>query len=308
MSKKPTIWIEKYRCQNLTTYIGNDTLKSYIDECIKKHDIPHLLFTGTQGTGKTTLAKIIINNIDCDYLYLNASDERGIDVIRDKITQFAQASTFKKLKVIVLDEADYITSTAQAALRNVIETYSLKTRFILTANYLERIIEPLQSRFQVFKIEPPSKGEVAKHIAENILPLEDIKFEIGDLVEIINKFYPDIRKIIGVCQQSIKEGVLAPDFTLLGGNIEEVIDDIISELKKPSKNSWANIRQKLADGEIYDYAQLYSKLYEKVSEYGKGNEGDIAIHLAQYLWSHNTVSDKELNFMACVSQILNSLK
>lgn len=302
---QPTIWTEKYRCTNLNTYVGNEHLKSYIADCIAKNDIPHLMFVGTAGTGKTTLAKLIVKNIECDFLYINASDERGIDTIREKIVNFASASSFKPLKVIILDEADYITATAQAALRNVMETYSLKTRFIMTANYVERIIPPLQSRCQVFKIEPPTKREVAKHLVKNILEVEKIEYEAPVVAEIINKFYPDIRKIINVCQQSTNNGKLEPDYTVLGENLEELTTQIVAKLAKPTKNSWKEIRQLIADSEIHDFGPIYSELYSQVDKYCPNSAGDVSIQLAQYLWSHNTVTDKELNFMACISQLLN---
>lgn len=302
-----SIWFEKYRPATLDKYIGNDALKEKIAKYIADSDIPHLLFYGPRGTGKTTLAKIIAGNPDYDSIYINASEERGIDTIRDKIMQFAQSSTFKKLKIVVLDEADYITSTAQAALRNVIETFSLKTRFILTANYLERIIEPIESRCQTYKIEPPTKGDVARHIAGNILDVESIEYELQDLVTIVNKFFPDIRKVVGACQQSVVDGKLVLDDNILGANVDDLLNELVILLKKPSK-AFIPIRQLLADSEILDYSPVYSGLWSKIGEYGTGFEGEVAIHLAQYLWSHNTIVDKELNFMACIAQIINTLK
>ena len=146
MKKQHTLWIEKYRSQTLEQYIGNDTVKARIADCIASNDIPHFIFAGTAGTGKTTLAKLIVNNIKCDYVYLNASDENGIDMIREKVKGFASSATFNPLKVVILDEADFLTQPAQAALRNIIEEYSINTRFILTCNYIERLIEPLTSR------------------------------------------------------------------------------------------------------------------------------------------------------------------
>jgi DNA polymerase III delta prime subunit len=306
--KVNTLWVEKHRPTTLETYIGNETLVSYIKDCLAKDDVPHLLFYGSQGTGKTTLAKIIANHPDFDSLIINASNERGIDTIRDRITSFAQSSSFKKYKIIVLDEADYIMAAAQAVLRNTIETFSMKTRFIFTANYVERIIEPLRSRCQEFKIEPPTKGEVAKHVAQNILTPENIEFDIKDVAEIINKFFPDIRKIIGVCQQSVKDGALVLDDSVLGANVDDLVNGITESLKKPSKTTFNDIRQRVADSEVLDYAPLYSGLWDKINVYAKDHDGEIAIHLAQYLWSHNTVVDKELNFMACIAQVLNVLK
>ena len=190
---KHTLWVEKYRSQTLDKYIGNEELKSTIANWIEKNDIPHLLLYGKAGTGKTTLAKLIVNNIDCDYLYINASDENGIDTIRDKVKSFAIASSFKPLKVVILDEADFLTQPAQAALRNLIEEYSLNTRFILTCNYIERLIEPLQSRCEIHILKPPSKGDVARHICTNILEVEGVKYDIKDVARVINELYPDVR-------------------------------------------------------------------------------------------------------------------
>ena len=171
-SKQHTLWVEKYRSNTLDNYVGNENIKQTIQKYLDQNDIQNFLFYGPAGTGKTTLAKLIVNNLDCDYLYINASDERGIDTIRDKVSGFASAASFKPLKVVILDEADFITIQGQAALRNVIETYSRTTRFILTCNFVERIIDPLQSRCQVLKIVPPSKNDIAKHVF-NILKQEE---------------------------------------------------------------------------------------------------------------------------------------
>jgi DNA polymerase III delta prime subunit len=148
---------EKYRPITLDTYVGNAKLKSSIAKQLENNDIQNYLFYGPAGTGKTTLAKLCIKNLDCDHLYINASDERGIETIRDKVQGFASTMSFKSLKVVILDEADFLTIQAQASLRNIIETFSRTTRFILTCNYIERIIDPLQSRCQVLKVIPPTK-------------------------------------------------------------------------------------------------------------------------------------------------------
>ena len=145
-SVKHSLWVEKYRPNQLDNYIGNDHLKSKVSVYLESGDIPHLLLFGRAGTGKTTLAKLLVNNIDCDYLYINASDENSVDVVREKVKNFASTLGFKDMKVIILDECDYITPNAQAALRNLMETFSKNCRFILTCNYVERIIDPIQSR------------------------------------------------------------------------------------------------------------------------------------------------------------------
>jgi len=296
-----SLWVEKYRSQNLDTYVGNEGVKAFISKCITNNDIPHLLLYGKPGTGKTTLAKLITKNIKCDVMYINASDERGIDTIRDKIVDYASANSFNPIKIVILDESDYITAQAQAALRNVMETYSAKTRFILTANYAERIIDPLKSRCQAFHIEPPSKGEVAKHIA-SLLDQEKVKYELSNVAALIKTYYPDIRKIINAAQQSIDDnntlnpGALVP-------NMDGALTAIITALKSKKSSSWADIRQIVADADINDFVQLYTGLYDRVTEFTT-SPADVAIHSAQYLWQNNTIADKEINFMAFVSQIL----
>ena len=143
-----SLWVEKSRPQNLDTYIGNDFIKDKVSIYLESGDVPHLLLHGQAGTGKTTLAKLIVNNIDCDFLYVNASDENSVDAVRDKIKNFASTAGFRPFKIIILDEADFLTPNAQAALRNIMETFSKHCRFILTCNYVERIIDQIQSRCQ----------------------------------------------------------------------------------------------------------------------------------------------------------------
>jgi replication factor C small subunit len=139
-----SLLVEKYRPSNLKGYVGNEHLKEVIAKYLDQNDIQNFIFYGPAGTGKTTLAKLIIKNLDCDYLYINASDERGIETIRDKVSSFASVASFKPIKVVILDEADFLTIQAQASLRNIIETFSRTTRFIMTCNFVERIIDPLQ--------------------------------------------------------------------------------------------------------------------------------------------------------------------
>lgn len=147
-----SLWVEKYRPDTLEGYVGNEHILEKVKIYIENEDVPHLLLYGVAGTGKTTLAKIITNQIDCDLMYINASDENSVDAVRDKIRGFASSMGFRKWKVIILDESDYLTPNAQAALRNLMETFSATTRFILTCNYVEKIIDPIQSRCQTFAI------------------------------------------------------------------------------------------------------------------------------------------------------------
>ena len=305
--KENSLFVEKYRSKTLNEYIGNEQLKQIVNKYIQNNDIQNLLFYGTPGTGKTTLAKLIVNNIDCDYLYINASDERGIDTIRDKVQGFASAATFKTIKIIILDEADYLTIQAQASLRNIIETYSRSTRFILTCNYVEKIIEPLQSRCQVIKITPPSKGEVAKHVAE-ILDGENINYELEDLKLVVNKYYPDVRKILNTCQVNTVDGgqndlnLKIYQSVLVAG----YKDKLLKELKSPSKSSFKNIRQIIADSNLEDFDDVYRFLYDSLDEYVKDdmNKGIITISIEEYMFHANFRIDKEINLMALITRIL----
>lgn len=295
------LYVEKYRSKTLDEYVGNDTLKQVIAKYIEQNDIQNLLLYGPPGTGKTTLAKLLINNINCDHLYINASDERGIETIREKVQGFASTASFKPLKVIILDEADFITIQGQAALRNVIETYSMSTRFILTCNFIERIIDPLQSRCQVLKIVPPSKGEVAKHVV-TVLEKENTEYDLDSIKTVVNQFYPDLRKILNTCQLSTHSGKLTLDKSVLIAS--NYIDKVISELIKPTLTSWKTIKQIIADSNISEYDELFRELYNRVEEYSKGNDGEIIILVSESQYQSNFRIDKEINIMACISQIL----
>jgi replication factor C small subunit len=301
--KQHTLWIEKYRSETLEQYIGNDAIKDRIADCIAKNDIPHLIFAGSAGTGKTTLAKLIIRNIQCDYLYLNASDENGIDVIRDKVKGFASTSTFKPLKVVILDEADFLTQPAQAALRNLIEEYSITTRFILTCNYVERLIEPLQSRCELHMLKPPSKGDVARHICTNILDVEGITYEMKDVAKVINELYPDVRSIIKVLQSNIKGSNLV--ITVLDDNWCKPLVEI---LKKRDKNAWYQVRQLVADSQVDDFQTAYRYMFDNLSEFSYGHDAELSVILDDFIWRAGVVPDKEINFAACIAKILDTNK
>ncbi len=260
----------------------------------------HFIFYGPAGTGKTTLAKLIVNNLDCDYIYINASDERGIETIRDKVQGFASVASFKPLKVIILDESDFLTIQAQASLRNIIETFSRTTRFILTCNYVERIIDPLQSRCQVLKIVPPSKQEIAYHVVD-ILKQENVGMGADDLKSVINQFYPDIRKMLNTLQMSVDGDEIKLDKSLLVSS--SYMSQVVKELQQKSPN-WRNIRQIIADANVSDFEELYRYLYDNSSAYASGNEGMVSIYINEYTYQSNFRIDKEINCMALISRLI----
>ena len=301
--KQHTLWIEKYRSQTLQQYIGNDAIKARIADCIANNDIPHLIFAGSAGTGKTTLAKLIVKNIQCDYLYINASDENGIDTIRDKVKGFASTASFQPIKVVILDEADFLTQPAQAALRNLIEEYSAYTRFILTCNYVERLIEPLQSRCELHMLKPPTKGAVAKHICTNVLDVEGITYEMSDIAQIVNLFYPDVRSIIKTLQQNTKDSKLT--ITTIDDNWCKPLVEI---LKQRDKKAWYQIRQLVADAQVDDFQTAYRYMFDNLSEFSYGNDAQLSVILDDFIWRAGVVPDKEINFAACIAKILETNK
>ncbi len=301
------IWNEKYRPTSLDSYIGNEHLKSKVSIFIETNDPPHLLFYGRSGTGKTTLSKIIANSIECDYLYINASDENSVDVVREKIKGFASTLGFQALKVIILDECDYITPNAQAALRNLMETFSRHCRFILTCNYVERIIDPIQSRCQSFQIVPPSKKEVAIHLSD-ILTKENVKFEVDDIATIINGAYPDIRKVINTSQRQVINGILRMDAREIILNDYKLQILEILKSSKSKKETFTEIRQILADAKVTDFADFFRLLYDEVDSYGSGHIAEVILLIAKYEQSDSQVVDKEINAMAMLIEILQEIR
>jgi|TARA_B100000287_G_scaffold388438_1_gene397719 replication factor C small subunit len=297
-----SLLVEKYRPNKLENYVGNKNIKKSISKYLDQNDIQNLIFYGPAGTGKTTLAKLITKNLDCDSLYINASDERGIETIRDKVSGFASVASFKPLKVVILDEADFLTIQAQASLRNIIETFSRTTRFILTCNYVERIIDPLQSRCHVLKIVPPSKKEVAVHLSW-ILDEEKIVYEINDLGSIVNQYYPDLRKCINTIQLNSKDSYLTLDKSVLVSS--NYIDKVIDELKKDKPN-FKNIRQTIANANVDDFEELFRSLYDRASEYVFAKEGTIATLINDHQYKANFRIDKEINIMSLINNIINN--
>ena len=301
-----TLWVEKYRPSSLDTYIGNDHLKSKVSVYIESGDLPHLLLYGKAGTGKTTLAKILVKQIECDFIYVNASDVRRVDDLIPKVRGFAATIGFKDKKIIILDEVDYISGHSQAALRNLMETFSRHCRFILTCNYVERIIDPIQSRCQSFQIIPPSRSEVAQRMVQ-ILKEEDIVYDLDDLKILINSGYPDIRRVINSAQRQSINGKLKVDKqSIVENDYKLKLLEILETQDK--KSAFKNIRQLVADSKITDFADLFRLLYDEVDSYGKGHVAECILVIAKYELSDGQVVDKEINAMAMLIELLGVIK
>jgi replication factor C small subunit len=228
------LWTEKYRPKDLDGYVFRDTAqKEQVAGWVKSGSIPHLLFSGAPGVGKTTLAKILIHQLgidEYDLLEINASRENSVDTIRDKITGFVQTMPFGEFKVVLLDEADYITPNGQAALRGVMETYHASARFILTCNYPNRIIPALHSRCQGFHIERVDVTEFTARIA-TVLVTEGVEFDLDTLDTYVKATYPDLRKCLNMCQMNSTSGQLTSPKGDEGGAIKDWKLDVVNLFK-----------------------------------------------------------------------------
>ena len=301
-----SLWVERYRPTKLENYIGNEHLKSKVDVYLKSGDMPHLLLFGRAGTGKTTLAKMLVNSIECDYLYINASDENSVDTVRNKVRNFASTIGFKDMKIIILDECDYITPNAQAALRNLMETFSKHCRFVLTCNFVERIIDPIQSRCQSFQIVPPSKKEVAVHL-HNILQEEEVACKMDDVVSLVNAGYPDIRRVINSAQRQVVDGMLVIDEqALVESDYKLTLIEILKNDNK--KDAFKKIRKLLADSKVTDFSDGFRLLYDTLDDWASGHTAESILTLAEGQRDDIVVVDKEINFMATMVKLLTIIK
>jgi len=298
------LWIEKYRPKTLDDFICSPFTKESLLSFKNKEEIPNLLFTGAAGIGKTSAAKIIVNDIlECQYLYINASDENGIDTIRHKVVNFAQTMSIDgKIKVIILDECDGLSIDAQRALRNTMEEFAGITRFILTANYKYKIIPALQSRCQSFDLTPPL--DLAVKRCASILKQESITVPDDQrvkLVEFIKGTYPDLRKCINELQKFSSTGTLI----LKDLKNNKVLELIFKEVKKKNVDT---LRRALIESEQTfnsDYTSLLRNLFNFVDE--TETNADLKrlylLTISEYLYRDGFVIDKEINCYACLIQL-----
>lgn len=304
------LWVEKYRPKTLTDVVLAPEVKEHFESL--NDDTPHLLFYGSPGTGKSTMAKIIVNDIlKCQYLYINASDENGVDTIRNKVISFAQTRSIDgKKKVVILEESDGLTGESLRILRNVMEEYESTTRFILTANYLNRVIEPIRSRCVLFKLQPDLKEIVVRCI--HILQSEKISVEEPQklaLLKHIEQHYPDLRRIINDLQKFSTTGKL---IIKEQRQITDIVNYIFENLL--NKTSSLDIRAKIIENEKTfnnDYQSLLKELFEAF--YNAKNLKEvpkklILCEIGEYMYRDCTVLDHEINFYMCIVSLENILK
>ena len=298
------LWVEKYRPKTLDGYVfRDDHQKKQIQTWVKDKSIPHLLFSGSAGIGKTTMAKILVNELgieDYDVLEINASRTNSVDDVRDKITNFVQMMPFGPFKVVLLDEADYLSPNAQAALRGVMEEYHSTARFILTCNYPNRIIPALHSRCQGFHIERVDQTEFTARVA-TILVEENIEFDLDTLDNYVKVSYPDLRKCINLVQQNCAEGKLVGANEADAGEQEWKFDMV--ELFKAGK---INEARKMLCGKLRaeEMEEVYRWLYDNLAIFGDEQKQDSAVLIIkQALVDHTLVVDSEINLAACLIRL-----
>jgi len=298
-----SLWIEKYRPKALSDFISNNDVKALVESFRTKEEIPNLLFVGTPGIGKTTLAKIIVNDVlGCQYLYINASDENGIDTIRSKVIGFSSTKSLDgKLKVVLFDECDALSLDSQKALRNVIEEFSTNTRFIFTCNYLFKVIPALQSRCQIFNLTPPLNGVLNRVVyvlkQQNIAVPDEEK---NRLVELVRNGYPDLRRIINDIQKFSYTGTLVIKDNQIRGLADKVIQKIKAKTDLTELRKFVIEREQEFSG---DYLHLLKEMFEVI--FNENCNGDQLVLISEYMYKDSIVVDKEINWFSCCINLRN---
>ena len=306
MSELNTLWTEKYRPKTINDYVFKDAAqREQVESWIKAKSIPHLLFSGSAGIGKTTLAKILISALEVDnydLLMINASRERGIDIIRDNIKNFSSTMPFGDLKVILLDEADALTQQAQASLKGTMEEFSTTVRFILTTNHPNKIIPPIHSRCQGTHFEKIDHTEFTARVA-TILVTESVEFDLDTLDTFVKATYPDLRKCLNLVQQNSTTGTLKPP----SAADKSALDYKIEMVNLFKKGKIREARTLLcSNSQVEDVEEIFRWMYENLDIWSATDEGqDEAIQIIRTgLINHSLIADAEINLSACITDLI----
>jgi DNA polymerase III delta prime subunit len=300
------LWVEKYRPKTIEECILPDSLKATFQEFVNRKEIPNLLLSGTAGVGKTTVAKALCQEVGCDYIMINGSDDSGIDVLRNKIKNYASSmSLMGGRKVVIVDEADYLNpNSTQPAFRGVIDEFASNCSFIFTCNFKNRIMEPIHSRCTCidFKLNG-SKATMASRFfkrVESILTLENVKYDKEVVAAIISKHFPDNRRVLNELQRFSISGVI--DKGALGAVADVQLKDLIKSLKE---KDFASARKWVTQNLDNDPTKIYRKIYDGLYELLKPNSvPQLVLHLAKYQYQSAFVADHEINMIACMTEIM----
>lgn len=300
------LWVEKYRPARIEDCILPDGIKETFQEFVKRKEIPNLLLSGTAGVGKTTVAKALCNEVGCDYIIINGSDESGIDVLRNKIKNYASSvSLMGGRKVVIIDEADYLNpNSTQPALRGAIEEFASNCSFIFTCNFKNRIIDPIHSRCSVidFKIngsKPKLAAQLFKRV-ENILSQEGVTYDKEVVAAVITKHFPDNRRILNELQRYSVAGTI--DKGILASVSDIQLADLFRALKE---KDFASARKWVTNNLDNDPARIFRKLYDSLYESLKPQSvPQLVLILAKYQYQAAFVADSEINLIACLTEIM----
>ena len=306
---KEFLFVEKYRPKTIEDCILPEGLKETFQKIVDKGELPNMMFTGSAGVGKTTVARALCNELDLDYMLINGSEDGNIDTLRGKIKQFASTISLQGgQKVVILDEADYLNpQSTQPALRGFIEEFSSNCRFILTCNFKNRIIDPLHSRCSIYEFNLGNKAEMAQKFMARlqfILDSERIIYDNAVIAELIMKYIPDWRRVINECQRYGMSGHI--DTGILVTLSETSIAGLMEDLK--TKN-FKKMRKWVTDNIDVESAKLFRMVYDNMSDYVEPSSiPQLVLILADYSYKDSFVADHELNVVACMTEIMSSIK